>query len=135
MIVGVGHDVFEVARMEEELRREGESLKDTVFTAAEVAYCERKRYPARHFAARFAAKEALFKALGADPSIGQSWCEVEIHNEASGKPHVLLHGGVKELADKRRVDAVLLSLSHTAGLAAATVVLESREGRATNEER
>lgn len=135
MIVGLGHDVFEVARMEDELRREGDSLKSALFTAAEVAYCEGKRYPARHFAARFAAKEALLKALGADPSIGQHWCEVEICNEASGKPRVLLHGGVRELAHERCVDAVLLSLSHTAGLAAATVVLESREARAMTEER
>ena len=135
MIVGVGHDVFEVARMEDELQREGESLKDAVFTAGEVAYCEGKRYPARHFAARFAAKEAVFKALGADPSVGQRWCEVEICNEASGKPHVLLHGGTRGLAHDRGVDAVLLSLSHTAELAAATVVLESRESRAMNRER
>jgi holo-[acyl-carrier protein] synthase len=135
MIVGLGHDVFEVSRMEDELRREETSLKGALFTAAEVDYCERKRYPARHFAARFAAKEALFKALGADPAIGQSWCEVEIRNEASGMPHVVLHGGIKELAQQRHVDAVLLSMSHTAGLAAATVVLESREARVTNEER
>jgi holo-[acyl-carrier protein] synthase len=127
MIVGVGHDVFEVARMEDELRREGESLKDVLFTPGEVSYCEGKRYPARHFAARFAAKEAVFKALGTDPAQGQRWREVEICNEPTGQPRVLLHGLTHDLARGRRVGAVLLSLSHTGELAAATVVLESRD--------
>jgi len=127
MIVGLGHDVFEVARMEAELRTKGASLTDELFTPDEVAYCEGKRYPARHFAARFAAKEAVFKALGADPAKGHSWREVEIRNEATGQPHVLLHGDTRGLARGRRVDTVLLSLTHTAELAAATVVLESRE--------
>ena len=127
MIIGVGHDVFEVARMEDKLRREGESLKEALFTTGEVAYCEGKRYPARHFAARFAAKEAVFKALGVDPAKGQRWREVEIRNEATGQPRVLLHGDARGLARDRRVGAVLLSLSHTGELAAATVVLESRD--------
>jgi holo-[acyl-carrier protein] synthase len=127
MIVGVGHDVFDVARMDAELRKQGASLRDELFTPDEVAYCEGKRYPARHFAARFAAKEAVFKALGVDPAKGQRWREVEIRNEATGQPRVLLHGDARGLARDRRVDAVLLSLTHTAELAAATVVLESRE--------
>ena len=113
--------------MEAELRTKGASLTDELFTPDEVAYCEGKRYPARHFAARFAAKEAVFKALGADPAKGHSWREVEIRNEATGQPHVLLHGDTRGLARGRRVDTVLLSLTHTAELAAATVVLESRE--------
>lgn len=135
MIVGVGHDVFEVGRMEAELRAQGAHLTDALFTPAEVAYCQAKRYPARHFAARFAAKEAFFKALGTDPARGQPWLEVEIRNEASGQPRVLLHGPTHDLARSQQVGAVLVSLSHTADLAAATVVLESPEPRGTTEER
>jgi holo-[acyl-carrier protein] synthase len=135
MIVGVGHDVFEVARMEAELGREGPPFRDGLFTAAEVAYCEAKRYPARHFAARFAAKEAVFKALGEDPARGPRWREVEIFNEATGKPRVVLHGKTRDLARDRQVDAVLLSMSHTADLAAATVVLESRSPQTRSRER
>jgi holo-[acyl-carrier protein] synthase len=135
MIVGVGHDVFQVARMEAELRTQGTHLRDALFTPAEVAYCEAKRYPAQHFAARFAAKEAFFKALGTDPVGGQPWREVEIRNEPSGRPCILLHGPTHDLACERHVGAVLLSLSHTAELAAATVLLESREVRAMTEER
>jgi holo-[acyl-carrier protein] synthase len=135
MIVGVGHDVFEVTRMEAELQREGPPFRDELFTPREIAYCEAKRYPARHFAARFAAKEAVFKALGEDVSRGQRWREVEIYNEGTGKPRVLLHGGTGDLARGRHIDAVLLSLSHTAELAAATVVLESRQADASTGER
>jgi holo-[acyl-carrier protein] synthase len=135
MIVGVGHDVFEVARMEAELRREGPPFRDSLFTAAEVAYCEAKRYPARHFAARFAAKEAVFKALGEDPARGPRWREVEICNETTGKPRVVLRGDTRNLARGRHIDAVLLSMSHTAELAAATVVLESRDPQTQSGER
>jgi len=127
MIVGVGHDVLEVSRMEAELRTEGPPVRDDLFTPGEIAYCEAKRYPARHFAARFAAKEALFKALGTEVPRGQRWREVEICNEPTGKPTVLLHGWTGDLVRGRHIDSVLLSLSHTAELAAATVVLESRE--------
>ena len=129
MIVGIGHDVFEVARMEAELRREGAPFREDVFTPHEISYCERKRYPARHFAARFAAKEAVFKALGTGFNRGLSWREIEIRNEASGQPRVVLNGWARDLARDRGVGAVLLSMSHTAELAAATVVLESQDTR------
>jgi len=75
------------------------------------------------------------KALGTDLPRGQRWREVEIYNEPTGKPRVLLHGGTGDLARGRHIDAVLLSLSHTAELAAATVVLESREADASTGER
>ncbi len=125
MIVGLGHDVFEVARMEAELREGGRPHRASLFTPAEIAYCEAKRYPARHFAARFAAKEAVLKALGADPGRGHAWPEIEVRNEPDGKPRVLLHGGARALARARQVGAIFLSLTHTARLAAATVVLEA----------
>lgn len=112
--------------METQLRTEGASFRDQLFTPGEVAYCECKRYPARHFAARLAAKEALFKALAIDEGQVQRWREVEIRNEPSGRPRAVLHGLVRELAHARRVDAIFISMSHTAALAAATVVLESR---------
>ena len=113
--------------MEAELRTEGPPVRDDLFTPGEIAYCEAKRYPARHFAARFAAKEALFKALGTGVPRGRRWREVEICNEPTGEPRVFLHGPTGDLVRSRHIDAVLVSLSHTAELAAATVVLESRE--------
>jgi holo-[acyl-carrier protein] synthase len=125
MIVGVGHDVFEVARMEAELREGGASLRAALFTPAEVAYCEGKRYPARHFAARFAAKEAVLKALGADPRRGPAWLDIEIVNGASGRPRVLLHRDVRAAAREGGIGEVLLSIAHTAALAAASAVAQS----------
>ncbi len=125
MIVGVGNDVLEVSRMRRELAR-GHGFRDEVFTASEIAYCESRRYPARHFAARFAAKEALLKALrtGADHR-WSTWREVEVAHGARGEPELVLHGHVKRLAGRRRVKRVMVSLSHTASVAMASVVLES----------
>jgi len=124
VIVGVGIDVLAVARMATELSDRG--LRDTVFTPDEIAYCEAMRYPEQHYAARFAAKEALFKALAADGRSGMRWREVEVRREASGRPTLLLHGTTRELAEGLAVDGVFVTLAHTPELAAATVVLESR---------
>ena len=123
MIVGVGSDVVEVARMRRELGRPGRGFRDAVFTAAEIAYCDGKRYPARHFAARFAAKEACLKALGTGLR-GNSWREVEVANGPDGEPRLVLRGNVKRSAGRRRVKRALVSLSHTERVAMAFVVLE-----------
>ena len=125
MIVGLGTDVLEVVRMEAELG-DGAGFRDAIFTPAEIVYCEGMRYPALHYAARFAAKEALFKALGADGHAGMRWRETEVLREESGRPHSVLHGSTRELADRLAVDEVFVTLAHTAELASATVVLESR---------
>ncbi len=125
MIVGIGTDVLEVARMEAELRAGGAAFRETVFAPAEIAYCEGMRYPARHYAARFAAKEAVFKALGAVPDPGARWLDVEVVREASGRPRVVLHGSTAARAAELGADAVFATLAHTGALGAATVVLES----------
>jgi holo-[acyl-carrier protein] synthase len=123
MILGIGTDLLDVARMAKELQEEGAGFRDTVFTPSEIAYCEAKRYPAQHFAARFAAKEALFKALSGSAS-RDFWREVEVARTGDAPPRLLLHGCVKEAADRLGVKNILVSLSHTASLAAASVVLQ-----------
>jgi holo-[acyl-carrier protein] synthase len=125
MILGLGVDLFEVPRLEEELRKQGSDFGRELFTPAEIAYCEGQRYPGQHYAARFAAKEAVFKALGMDGRDGSSWREVEVRAGAGGERRVVLHGRVEELARGRGVSRVLVSLSHTRTLATACVVLES----------
>ena len=123
MILGIGTDLLEIARMAKELEKEGAGFRDTVFTPSEIEYCEAKRYPAQHFAARFAAKEALFKALPGSAS-RDFWREVEVARTGDEPPCLLLHGSVKEAADRLGVKGILISISHTDKLAAASVVLQ-----------
>ena len=125
MIIGMGIDMMTVARMDTEMRSEDRGFRDQIFTPGEIAYCEEKRYPARHYAARFAAKEALFKALPPRDAEARSFREIEIRNMPGGAPEVVLHGKIGGLARSLRVSRILVSLSHTEGLAAACVVLES----------
>lgn len=129
MIVGIGVDLFSVPRVEDDLDKGEQGLRDTIFTPEEIAYCQTKRYPAQHFAARFAAKEAVFKALGASGLSGSHWRDVEVRVERNGRSYVLLHGKVKEAADSLRVASVFVSLSHTRDWAVASVVLESSDDR------
>src|SRR5262245_14452563 len=97
-------------------------LEEKLFTPGERQYCRRRADPAQHFAARFAAKEALLKALGV-PS-GLSWHELEVVCEADGAPRLVLHGRAAEAAAARGVCKVHLSLSHAARQAIAMVVTE-----------
>ena len=125
MLIGVGVDLMDVARMEAERRDGGAGFLADLFTDGEIAYCADKLHPAEHLAARFAAKEAFFKAFGVDGKRGHPWREVEVVNAASGRPEVRLHGGLRAEADERRIKAIHLSLSHTRELAVAQLILES----------
>lgn len=123
MIVGVGTDLLDVGRMARELARQGAGFRDDVFTAAEIAYCEAMGQPSQHFAARFAAKEAYWKAVGSGPE-GVSLRDVEVEREEGGRPRLVLHGRARAAAERLGVTAAFVSLSHTTTLASATVVLE-----------
>jgi holo-[acyl-carrier protein] synthase len=116
MILGVGIDVVDVARFEETLDRTP-ALRERLFTPA-----ERQRSPAS-LAARFAAKEALAKALGAPA--GMAWLDAEVVNAPTGDPRLDVRGSVRARADALGVTTVHVSLSHDAGIASAVVVLES----------
>ncbi len=129
MIVGIGVDVFAVARMARELAKEPHGLREQLFTPAEIAYCEAQRYPAPHYAVRFAAKEALFKALGSGRVDGGSWREVEVRDERPGRSRLILHGRLRDSAGALHADHVFVSLSHTRKWAIANVVLESSGAR------
>ena len=119
-VIGIGIDIEEVARVFATPRG-----LTRVFTPQEIAYCQPKRRCFEHLAARFAAKEALFKALGTGLSGKLRWTDVEVRNEPSGKPSITLCGAARELADEMGVHAIFVSLSHTRQYAIAQVVLQS----------
>lgn len=124
MIVSIGIDIIEVARIREVLLRTPR-FRERVFTAAERAYCDsRGAVAAQHYAARFAAKEAMLKALQTGWRGGISWQDVEIAARESGAPYLILHGVVKELFEKSGASGAHLSVSHTSEHAIAEVVLE-----------
>lgn len=124
MIVAIGIDIIEVARVREVLARTPR-FRERVFTAAERAYCDtRGVVAAQHYAARFAAKEATLKALQTGWRGGISWHDVEIASYESGAPYLMLSGLVSELLAQSGATKAHLSLSHTTEHAIAQVILE-----------
>ncbi|MGA2241332.1 MAG: holo-ACP synthase [Verrucomicrobiota bacterium] len=124
MILGIGIDIIEVARIASSYEKFGERFVNRVLHADEIAYCLSHKNPAPFIAARFAAKEAISKAFGTGISAQLGWQDMEIRREDSGKPFVVLHGKGKKLFKSCRAKRLLVSLSHTANYAAATAVLE-----------
>ena len=124
MIVGSGIDLAEIGRLQQSIDRYGHRFLDRIYTAAEQAYCLRKRNSAESFAARFAAKEAGAKALGTGISQGVGWLEIEVVRERGGRPTLQLHGRAAQIASRLGVVSIALSITHTAQLAMASVVLE-----------
>ena len=124
MIVGSGIDMVEIQRIQHSADRFGQRFLRRVYTAQEQAYCLRKRNAAESLAARFAAKEAGAKALGTGISRGVSWLEIEVGREPGGRPTLRFHGRAAEFAARLGVDRAALSITHTATLSMASVVLE-----------
>jgi holo-[acyl-carrier protein] synthase len=124
MIIGSGIDLVEIGRIQQSIDRHGSRFLDRVYTGAEQSYCLSKRQSAESFAARFAAKEAGAKALGTGMSYGVTWREIEVVREPSGRPTLKFHGRAAEIAARMGVGRAALSLTHTAELSVASVVLE-----------
>ena len=126
MIFGVGLDLIEVERVRRELERDPE-FREQVFTPEEIAYCDRHRHSAQHYAARFAAKEAFLKALGTGWRQGITFTDVEVRHDALGKPELHLSGRAADLAAARFIGRLHLSITHLRETAGAVVVLETGE--------
>ncbi len=114
MILGTGIDVVEVGRIAKAIERWGEQFLNHVFTKEEIAYARKHRYPHQHFAARFAAKEAVLKAFGDNAHI--SWKDISIMNDKYGRP--VCHYRKKTFKNK-----ILISLSHTQNYAVASAII------------
>jgi holo-[acyl-carrier protein] synthase len=124
MLIGTGVDLIEVERIAHSIERYGERFLRRVYTDHEIAYCTRRRTSAESFAARFAAKEAGAKALGTGISWGVTWNEFQVGRHAGGRPTLELRGRAAQLARQLGVKTISLSLTHTASLAMATVMME-----------
>jgi holo-[acyl-carrier protein] synthase len=123
MTSGVGIDMIEVERVAEKIGKES-GFRELVFSKAEIDYCDGKKNKYEHYAARFAAKEAFFKALGTGWAENTSFNEVEIINNKKGKPEVNLSGSTLETINSMGIKNIQVSLSHIKTVASAIVILE-----------
>jgi holo-[acyl-carrier protein] synthase len=126
VIVGLGVDIVDIARVQRLLDRHAGRLVARLFTSNEAAYSGDRLSPAPHYAARIAAKEAAFKALAGHPlarAIG--WREIEVVSDADGIPTLAFHGAAARRAEQMRVRQCWVSLSHSDTAAAAVVILET----------
>jgi holo-[acyl-carrier protein] synthase len=125
MVLGMGADLIEIARVEQSIDRFGERFLHKVFTAGEIAYCQRKRHAAESFAARFAAKEAAAKALGTGISRGIGWQEIEVRRSPGERPVLHLDGRARERAAAMGIRNLQLTLTHSRDIAMAVVIAEN----------
>ncbi len=124
MVFGTGTDIIEVRRIENSIAR-SDAFVNKIFTEAEQAYCKaRKAGIFQSYAARYAAKEAVFKALGTGYRYGMAFREIEVKNDKLGKPEVVVHGKVKAFVNEQKITNIHLSLSHVKDMALAFVILE-----------
>jgi holo-[acyl-carrier protein] synthase len=131
VIVGLGMDLVDIARIERLIAEQGERAVRRLFTDGEAEYARRRAQPARHFAARFAAKEAAYKALaGTREARAVSWLDIEVATEWDGRPTLVLHGRAAARAAELGVVRALLTLTHSDAVAGAVVVLEGGDGGA-----
>ena len=128
MVIGIGTDLMEIARIERSVERFGDAFLRRVYTAGEIAYCQRKKNAAESLAARFAAKEAGAKALGTGISRGVGWKDFEVRRAPGGRPVLHLSGRAGEIARELGIERVSLSLSHSREMAMAVVVAEGGGG-------
>jgi holo-[acyl-carrier protein] synthase len=124
MILGTGVDLAEVARIRMAVERYGRRFIERIYTPAEIAYVERKANRFERYAGRFAAKEAGMKAIGTGWRHGVRWQDFEVANLPSGRPSLRLHGEAAKIAERLGVKSIQLSITHTAELGMAHVILE-----------
>ena len=124
MILGLGTDIVEVARIASSFLQHGEKFLNRVLLPDEIAYCLQHRQPAPFIAVRFAAKEAIAKAFGTGIGAQLGWLDIEIFRRESGEPCVVLHGNGEKLFSERGVKKLHISLTHTENYAVATAILE-----------
>ena len=111
MVIGLGIDIIEIDRIKDSIENYGEKFLSKIFTPAEINYCQNKANKFQHFAARFAAKEAVYKALATGWQEVLSWQDIEIFNESTGMPQVSMRGRLKEFLGEDK--SLKISISHS----------------------
>lgn len=123
MILGMGVDIVEIYRMRDAIKKWGDSFLTKIFTPREIKYSSSRCLAPQHFAARFAAKEAVVKAFGEPKKHPIRWTEIEILNDKEGKPIIEFHHDALKLKKKKKVGDCLVSMSHSEEYAIANVIL------------
>lgn len=111
-IIGIGTDIVECLRIAQMIERHGEVFINRVYTDHEIGYCSARKAATQHYAGRWAAKEAVLKALGTGWRRGIRWRDVEVRNDASGKPVIALRGGARDVVEELGIGEMLISISH-----------------------
>jgi len=124
LIVGMGVDIAEVARIRSTIEKRGEAFLRRIYTPGEIAYCERFKNKFERYAGRFAVKEAAMKALGTGWSRGVRWVDLEVIREQSGRPTLVIRGKAGKIAARLGVKNIAVSITHTAEQALAQVIFE-----------
>jgi holo-[acyl-carrier protein] synthase len=127
-VIGIGTDIVECLRIAQMIERHGELFLTRVYTPYEINYCSARKAATQHYAGRWAAKEAVLKALGTGWSRDIQWRDIEVRNETGGQPHIVLDGGALNVSRQLGITKVLISISHCRSHATA-YALAVDEGR------
>lgn len=122
-IFGTGVDIVEVFRVRDAIDKWGDNFLTKIFTDREISYSNSRRFSHQHFAARFAAKEAVVKAFGEPRKFPIRWTDIEVLNDDEGKPIIEFHDDALKLKKRKAIDDIIVSMSHSKNYAIANVIL------------
>jgi len=111
-VIGIGTDIVECLRIAKMIERHGEMFINRVYTELEIAYCRERKEATQHYAGRWAAKEAVLKAIGTGWVKGISWRDVEVRNDRAGRPSIRFRGGARDKVEQLGIGRMLISISH-----------------------
>ena len=128
-ILGIGTDIVECPRIGKMIEQHGELFLRRVYTEREIRYCHARKHAIEHFAGRWAAKEAILKAMGTGRTHGIAWTHIEVRNGQDGRPQVLVCGAARETARERGIVDILITISHCRTYATAYAMAVGRPAR------
>ncbi|MBI2824177.1 MAG: holo-ACP synthase [Planctomycetia bacterium] len=129
-VLGIGTDIVECLRIAQMIERHGDLFINRVYTPYEIGYCQSRKQATQHYAGRWAAKEAILKAIGTGWRKGISWRDVEVCNDPGGRPVVGLRGGARDAVEHQGIRQVLVSISHCRSHATAYAIALGAERKA-----